>query len=409
MHVRVMFRSVLSQWTVTAYVGLVSLVLSVAVGRAVGPAGFGEYGIGMAAGCIWAIFIDGGMSNLLRRETTRPGTTLGHLVGRLAAMSLGHAFTVALIAALLAVSFAGSQLPLALATVGCFLGTVLVGYVSALLRGQGRWAADAGWQVGQRTLSAAMILGALSVGLTAPWQVMAVWAAASLIAVLGFPSPLRCRPELGFKFDVYKVTASLVLIELATAIYFRSDMLVLGWFDVPQQDVGQYAAAYRLFEAVIMASGPVGLLLFRRMRLFEGGQQAFRRILLLHVAVAAALGIAVALAMHAAADLLVGWSYGPRYPDSAGLLRVICWGLVFVLPNMVLTQAALALDRDRAYLWAACLAAVTNVAMNCALVPRLGISAAAYTTVATEAVLFISLATSLLTQRHPAHSKEITR
>jgi O-antigen/teichoic acid export membrane protein len=402
-----MFRTAMPQWTATAYVGLVSLAVSVAVGRAVGPAGFGEYGMAMAAGSILAIFIDGGMSNLLRRETTRPGTTLGHVVGRLPAVSLGHAFTVALIGALLAVSFAGGQWPLALATVGCFLGTVLVGHVSALVRGQGRWAADAGWQVSQRTLSAAMILGSLAIGLTAPWQVMAAWAAASLIAFLVLPSPLRCRPEFGLKTEVYKITAPLVLIDLATAVYFRSDMLVLGWFDVPQQEVGQYAAAYRLFEAVIMVSGPVGLLLFRRMRLFQGDTKVFRRSLILYVAAAAALGIAVALVMHAAADLLVGWSYGSSYPESAGLLRVICWGLVFVLPNMVLTQAALALERDRAYMWAAVLAALTNVAMNCALVPQLGIVAAAYITLATELVLFIYLAASLLGQRSPVSSKKI--
>jgi O-antigen/teichoic acid export membrane protein len=356
----------------------------------------------MAAGSILAIFIDGGMSNLLRRETTRPGTTLGHVVGRLPSVSLGHAFTVALIGALLAVSFAGGQWPLALATIGCFLGAVLVGYVSALVHGQGRWAADAGWQVSQRTLSAAMILGSLVIGFTAPWQVMAAWAAASLIAFLVFPSPLRCRPEFGLKTEFYKITAPLVLIDLATAVYFRSDMLVLGWFDVPQQEVGQYAAAYRLFEAVILLAGPVGLLLFRRMRLFDGHRDAFRRNLLLYVAVAAALGVAVALAMYTASDLLVGWSYGPTYPESAGLLRVLCWGMVFVLANTVLTQAALALERDRAYLWAAGLAAIANVAMNCALVPRMGISAAAYTTVVTEAVLFIYLATAMLGKQRTA-------
>ena len=400
-----MFRTVLPQWAATAYVGLVSLAVSVAVGRAVGPAGFGEYGMAMAAGSILAIFIDGGMSNLLRRETTRPGTTLGHVVGRLPAMSLGHALTVALFGALLADSFAGGQLPLALATVACFLGTVLVGYVSAFLRGRGRWAADAGWQASQRTLGAALILGSLVIGLTAPWQVMAAWAAASLIAFLVFPSPLCCRPEFGLKPEVYKITAPLVLIDLATAVYFRSDMLVLGWFDVPQQEVGQYAVAYRLFEAVILLAGPVGLLLFRRMRLFDGHRDAFRRNLLLYVAVAAALGIVAALAMYTASDLLVGWSYGPTYPESAWLLRVLCWGLVFVLANTILTQAALALERDRAYLWAAGLAAITNVAMNCALVPRLGISAAAYTTVVTEAVLFIYLATDLLGKRHTVAKK----
>jgi O-antigen/teichoic acid export membrane protein len=395
-----MLLTVLPQWTATAYVGLVSLVVSVAVGRAVGPAGFGQYGMAMAAGAILAIFIDGGMSNLLRREQTRPGTALAHLVSRLPGIALGHAFTVALIAALLALSLAGDQLLLALATVASFLGTVLVGYVSALLRGTGRWAADAGWQVSQRTLSAALILGSLAIGFTAPWQVMAAWAAASLIAFLVFPSLLRCRPEFGLKTEVYKITAPLVLIDLATAVYFRSDMLVLGWYDVPQQEVGQYAAAYRLFEAMIMLAGPVGLLLFRRMRLFDGHMDAFRRSLLLYVAAAAALGVAAALAMYTASDLLVGWSYGPTYAESAGLLRVLCWGLVFVLANTVLTQAALALERDRAYMWAAGLAAIANVTMNCALVPRLGISAAAYTTVVTEAVLFIYLATALLGKRH---------
>ncbi len=395
-----MFLNVLPQWTATAYTGIVSMALSVVVAREAGPAGFGHYGMAMAAGFILAIFIEGGMSNLLRREQTRPGTALAHLVKRLPGVALGHACSVALIAALLAVSLAGGQLPLALATIACFLGTVLVSYVSALLRGTGRWAADAAWQVSQRTLSAALILGLLAVGLTAPWQVMAAWAAASLIAFVVLPSPLHCRPEFGLKSEIYKITAPLVLIDLATAVYFRSDMLVLGWFDVPRQEVGEYAAAYRLFEALILLAGPVGLLLFRRMRLFDGNRDAFRRSLMLYVAAAAALGVVAAFAMYTASSLLVGWTYGPQYHESAVLLRVLCWGLVFVLANTVLTQAALALERDRAYLRAAGLAAVTNLVMNCALVPRLGISAVAYTTVVAEAVLFIYLATALLGKRH---------
>ena len=377
-------------------------MLSMIVARKLGPISFGDYSVAMAAGSIMVVGLDGGMSNLLRRENTRSSAAFELLLTRLPRIALGHACSAGFVVALSALVFVEGPLLLALATVACFTGIAFVGYVSALLRGSGHWAADAAWQVSQRTLSAALILGALAVGLAAPWQVMAVWAAALLIAFLLFPSPLRCRPEFGLKPEVYKITAPLVLIDLATAVYFRSDMLVLGWFDVLQQEVGQYAAAYRLFEAVILLAGPVGLLLFRRMRLFDGDRDAFRRSLMLHVIVAAALGVAAALAMYAASDLLVGWSYGPQYPESAGLLRVLCWGLVFVLANTVLTQAALALERDRAYLWAAGLAAVTNVAMNCALVPRLGISAAAYTTVVTEAVLFIYLATALLGKQRTA-------
>ena len=393
--------SLMLQWLATAYSGAVALVLSVILARVVGPEALGEYAVALAAGGLLAILIDGGLHNFLLRQSTRFVESPLGSAGQLNAIALGHATTVAAAFSLLAFCFS-ENVSLSLATVVWGFGTVLVGYVSAFLRGQGRWGADAGWQAGQRTLSAALIICTLALGLTAPWQIMVAWAVASLTACFLFPSPVLCRPELGLNLELYRVTAPLALINLATAIYFRSDMLVLGWFDVPQQATGQYAAAYRLFEAVIMALGPVGLLLFRRIRLFEGGAQGFGRSLMLYLAGAAALGIGMTLAMCTAADLLVGWLYGPQYPDSAGLLRVLCWGLVFVPPNIVLTQAALALELDRAYLWAAGLSALINVTMNCALVPRLGISAAAYTTVVTEAVLFIYLATALLGKQRTA-------
>ncbi|MFC6840805.1 polysaccharide biosynthesis C-terminal domain-containing protein [Xanthomonas theicola] len=57
----------------------------------------------------------------------------------------------------------------------------------------------------------------------------------------------------------------------------------------------------------------------------------------------------------------------------------------------MLTQAAIALDRERWYVLGASLAAATNLALNLALAPRYGTHGAAAAAIATEAVLGATL------------------
>ena len=286
-------------------------------------------------------------------------------------------------------------MPIALSTISCFFGIVLVQFVSASLRGAGRWRLDASWQMGLRTLSAALVLAMIFLGFAQAWVVLSAWACASFFAFLLFNSPLRTFPDLSFRPEVYKVAIPLVLIDFATAIYFRSDILVLGWLGVESNKIGQYAASYRFFEAVIIAANPVGLLLFRRVRLFKGNALEFKQGLQSAVFFAAVLGVFLALGLGFISEQLVALSYGTRYPESAQLLSILAWALVFVLPNALLTQAALALDLDSLYLRAACIAAFTNLALNYLLVPDYGARASAFSSVATECVLFIFLAYSV--------------
>ena len=89
------------QWLSIAYVGLISLAISVFLARELGPTGFGEYGIALAAGAILAIFLDGSMRNILLREGTRNGKKLEHLPKQLPAIALGHAIAMAVLLSLL--------------------------------------------------------------------------------------------------------------------------------------------------------------------------------------------------------------------------------------------------------------------------------------------------------------------
>jgi O-antigen/teichoic acid export membrane protein len=268
-----------------------------------------------------------------------------------------------------------------------------------MFRAEGRWGSDALWQVGHRTFSAVFIVAGIFVfGFNSSWQVLALWGTPLILLSLLFLYLRNIRPEFGVKLIVYRIAMPLALIDLATTIYFRSDVLVLNYFDIPKQDIGNYVAAYRFFEAVIMAITPVSLLFFRRVRLFDpGAVNKFKKIAL-SVMVAVGVGLCIAVATHYFSESIVSFTYGDGYEHSAGFLAVLGWSLVFVLPNALLTQALLALELDRIYLISAVIAAVANVLLNFWLVPVLGVEAVPYTTLVTEAILFVCLGGFLITK-----------
>jgi O-antigen/teichoic acid export membrane protein len=403
-------RSLAAQWVATVFVGIVSFAVSIFIARQTGPSNFGEYSVALSVGAVLAIFIDGGMRNLLMRERTRASSHLAHLSDLLPSIAFGRALIVALASSLIAITFFTDKMALALATVWCFFGIVLAQYVSAMLRGEGRLALDAGWQMGHRTLSAVFIVLAIILGFHSPWHILSAWALGAITANLLFPFGLKCRPSFTFRPGLYKVVLPLLWIDLATAIYFRSDMMMLHWLGVPLEQIGQYAAGYRLIEAVILLATPVGILLFRHIRILNEDRRALGQHIPRATALAAILGVAGAAIITVLAEPVVTLIYGSKYPEAAGLLAILAWSLAFVLPNAVLTQAALALDLERPYVWAASIAAVCNVALNFVFIVRYGPQAAAWVTIVTEVVLFAILAFALHRNlKHPLSQVKVKR
>ena len=388
-------RSLAAQWGATIYVGVVPFALSVLIARQTGPANFGEYSFALSLGAVLAIFIDGGMRNLIMRERTRPSPHLAHLSDQLLAVAFGQALIVALVSSLIAITFFIDQIALALATVWCFFGIVTAQYISATLRGEGRLALEAGWQMGQRSFSAACIVLVIVVGFHSPWHILAAWALGALTVNLLFLFGLKYRPSLKFRPRLYKVVLPLLWIDLATAVYFRSDIMMLQWLGVHQEQIGQYAAGYRLIEAVILIANPVGILLFRHIRLLNKDRRALGRHIPRATALAAILGFAGAMFIAGFAEPIVALTYGSNYAETAGLLAILAWSLAFILPNAILTQAALALDLERPYVFAAAIAAISNVTLNFVFIVRYGPQAAAWVTFVTEAVLFVILTFAL--------------
>jgi O-antigen/teichoic acid export membrane protein len=388
------FRFLGAQWLAIAYIGLASFGVSILVARSLGPDLFGIYAVALSLGALVAILIDGGFSKLLQREGARGSAVLVQIGSALPALAYGHAMIAIFVLSVLAVVLFPQNKMISLITVWCFGAAVLNQYGLAILRGDGRLVRDASWQIGNRTLSAVcMVAAVLFLGASLPWHVLMAQFVGTAAFGLFVTLFLRVRPRFTVPSIVYRAVLPLVWLDLATAVYFRSDIVLLELLHAPKIEVGHYGVAYRLVEALILLASPIGLILFRHFRQSsEMPVRMVRQMLLPPMAYATLVGGTLALLMWFGSDTIVNLAYGQRYQGTGSLLAILGCSLIFILPNGILNQAALALGLERWFAVSATITALTNVVGNLLFIPVYGAMASAWMTVLTEAVLGFSVA-----------------
>lgn len=376
-----------AQWLAIGFVGLVSFGISILVARTLGPDQFGVYAIALSVGAMLAILIDGGFGKLLQRERARVTESLTNELTILPGLAYGHAFLVILVMSVLSMLLFPKQSLTVLVALLYFGAAGLNQFGLAILRGDGRLVRDASWQMGNRTFTAVCILIALFMGANQPWQVfMAQFIGAS---AFGFSVTryLHIRPLFRLSPKVYRAVLPFVWLDFASVLYFRADMVIFQYLGLVKLDVGKYGVAYRLIEAVVLFASPVGLILFRRFRQDSVAPVRMVREMLPALLGAALIGVGLVLILWLFSNDIIALAYGTAYQGAGGLLMILGCSLIFILPNGVLNQAALALGLERWFAVSATVAAVTNIAGNLLLIPIYGAVAAAWMTVLTEAVL----------------------
>lgn len=382
-----LFRFLGAQWLAIGFVALVSLAISVVVARTLGPDLFGVYSVALSGGAIAAILMDGGFGRLLQREHAHPTASLVEFLPALPRAAVGHVIVAACALSLLAVLAIPKHALTTVAAIWFYAASVMNQFGLSILRGEGRMVKDASWQVGNRTFTAACVGTAILLGAGHPWQIFFaqfIGAAAFAFLIMRF---LRMRPLWKIPPGIYAATLPFVWLDLATALYFRADMLLLEWLDVPKFEVGKYGVAYRLIEAVILFASPVGLILFRKFRLGSESPGKMLRDMLPALIGAQLIGIVLMAVLMIFSEPLIVLVYGEAYFGAHELLTVLGISLIFILPNGVLNQAALALGLEKWFAISATLAAIINMTGNIWLIPLHGPLGAAWMTVVTEAVL----------------------
>ncbi|GGC05124.1 O-antigen transporter [Oxalicibacterium flavum] len=376
-----------AQWLAVGFVGIISLTVSILIARVLGPESFGVYSVALSGGAIVAILLDGGFCRLLQRERAHPTPALLQFLPLLPQAALGHVIIAASIFSLIAMLVLPKHALTIVAVIWFFAASVTNQFGLSILRGDGRMVRDASWQIGNRTFTALCVVSVILMGAEKPWQIFfAQFIGATAFGLL-IMRYLRTRPLWKIPPSIYAATLPFVWLDLATVLYFRADMLLLEWLDVPKFEVGKYGVAYRLIEAVILLASPVGLILFRKFRLSSGSPKQMLQNMLPALIGAQVVGLLVMIFLLVCSTPLISLVYGHAYAGADHILAILGVALLFILPNGVLTQAALALGIERWLAISASFVAVINIAGNILLIPSHGLVGVAWMTVVTEGLL----------------------
>lgn len=398
-------RHVSAQWLATLYAALVSLGLSVLLARKMGPEGFGSYYYILSIVTLLALFQSAGFPTLITREHIAPSPALTRLTQQLPGLALGHLLAVTGVILIAAMLLEPLHEALLLSSgVFCFGAVTLSQQISARFKSAGEFSREARWQVQGRTLSALLITAVTLLATPRPEAVFMAWGAGLLLAFMLFPlQDKRTAPLFRFEASAYRALLGFFWIELATNIYHRMDIVILHQFLGDAAEVGQYAAAFRLFDGVVLLIAPVALMFFRELRLSWTDHETLQRLSGKGLTAALGIGILLAASGYVSGPVVTRALFGESYATgTADLVRWLFLGFVFVVPNSVLTQFAIATNRERWYALCAVFAALLNVALNVVLIPAHGVTGAAWAMLATEAALGLSLGWGMFLPQRPA-------
>jgi O-antigen/teichoic acid export membrane protein len=193
------------------------------------------------------------------------------------------------------------------------------------------------------------------------------------------------RPRLEGWPGLLRGAAPLALATVLTALYFRIDMVVLARLK-PAADVGQYGAAYKFFDTLLLVPAlVVGVFQPVIARSAVQDPETLRRRFAraVQLMTVAGLGVAVLGAMTAprALPALPGFDRYGGAGDALALLAVAA-GLSFV--GTVVQTTLIATHRQRQLVYVAGAALALNVVLNATLIPPFSYMGAAAATVATE-------------------------
>ncbi len=216
-------------------------------------------------------------------------------------------------------------------------------------------------------------------------------------ALIALPWALRSagRPRLRVRAGVlvrrFRAGVPLGVAAVMTTVYATVDHLMLGWFD-DTETVGQYAIAYKLPLAVMAVAALWGGVLLPHMSPLAAGR---REELREQLGWFTSLSLAAALPLLAGSVLvggdLVPELFGERYAPAATPFVVLMACAALVVVTMNVGTAVLALGDERQSAYAVTAGAAVNVVLNLAAIPLLGMTGAALTTLAAEAVVLVWL------------------
>jgi len=376
---------------------LISLFVIIYLARYLGTVGFGKYSFVFAYISFFVIISDLGFQSILVREMSRDESIAPKLIGNVYIIkSTSTIFAVALpMIVITLTSYPSDTITYVYIASFTLLFMSFSDLYTSIFQANLRMEYNTLAKLTFKVLSAGLILWIIFSHGTL-MQIMFVMVFSEsikmLISYLFSRKFVRPRFEIDFKLWKYlfKESLPLALSSVIWIIYYQIDMVMLS----PMKGdaaVGIYSAAHKLFDPFSLI--PIALMI----SLFPVMSEAFKtskdrliksyRLSLKHLLI---IALPITMGITFLADKIVLLIYGAGFAESATVLQILIWALVFTFANSVLLQLLISIDKQKLNTLSMGVCAIVNVALNFILIPILSYNGAAIATVATNVALFVT-------------------
>ena len=369
-----------------------SALYVVLLARHLGSSELGRFSVGFSGAMILATVGDFGLNTLLTRHVANDrsrGTTVFLQTAYLKAIFFAALFALAALWPGL-----GHSRAFYLLFLGIAAGRNMIDQLSYLCLAYEKLIIEARIK---------FLLGSLSLGLIwlAVWlrpsvnaaagallgaYVIAVCVGAALVARHALTLPEIARwPKLGWPVSNASELLAMILINVSLAGFARIDISCLNWLGVEAAQIGRYFAAERIIAVAGLLPGFLAVAALPVISRPDDAGHAgtvgrLRKELFL-------AGCGAALALNLWGGVLVGLVYGADFRDAARPLGWLAAALPFMFVNYFSLIALIADRRTWHAAFAAFSAFALNVAVDWAMIPRLGIAGAALGAVSAQAAV----------------------
>jgi O-antigen/teichoic acid export membrane protein len=392
---RIAYNAVVS--SASKIIGTVLALVSIGfITRYLGKDGFGDYSIVLAFFAFFSAVADLGLYSISTREISRPGSDEEKIIGNVFAIRLLISLGIVIISPIIVMFFPYSQsvktgiLIAALAYFFASSYSVLIGLFQKRLVMDKVAIGELIGKVFQVAVVVAvvkldlgfrLIIGSLLANMLVSFAVIYLWSRKYIVF-----KPLFNWPAWK---DFLKESYPMGISAIVVFAYFKLDTILLSVMKT-SADVGVYNVAYKVLESIVFFPAMfIGLVMPIMARYIFHERSKFELV----------ADKTFKVFFIFAVPLLVGLSFlsrdvikligGAGFSESAGVLRILAWALVFVFFGNYFTNILIAGNMQKKLMKILFFCAIFNISVNFVLIPKYSFMGAAVTSSLTELLVVI--------------------
>lgn len=195
----------------------------------------------------------------------------------------------------------------------------------------------------------------------------------------------------------------LFLSSIMVAIYYFADTIMLGFFK-SEYEVGIYSAANKIFLLLVIPYSIIVNVFLPSISKIDNNLNKNIRIYYFYMVL---LALTLGLTTYLFSTNIIFWVFGSNFNLSAIPLKILALNAIIVGINMSFGEPITVWGKQKQYLVAVSVGAITNIFLNIIFIPKYSYIGAAFTTLLSEFSVFIILSYIFYNTRE-MHEKQQT-